>query len=225
MTIYDRQADGWAWGQLSDDNYVGWIADSALRAPSTAPTHRVRAQLGFAYRSASIKTPPLATLPFGARLVVTGEDNGFAVTADGWFVPLQHIHPIESCRNGFRRRRRAVRRHALFVGREKRSGHRLLGTGAGRAARLRRGLPARQRYAASVLWVTLCRLSKRTACNAAIWCSGKVTSPSRAMTKRSFMPTRFTWRLRSSAPATLLHGSPPWAAPSWQSGACARACC
>jgi cell wall-associated NlpC family hydrolase len=101
MTIYDRQADGWAWGQLSDDNYVGWIADSALRSPSTAPTHCVRAQLGFAYRSASIKTPPLATLPFGARLVATGEDNGFAVTADGWFVPLQHIHPIESFETDF----------------------------------------------------------------------------------------------------------------------------
>src|SRR5262249_56178446 len=33
VTIYDRGRDGWAWGQLADDGYVGYIAASALGPP------------------------------------------------------------------------------------------------------------------------------------------------------------------------------------------------
>lgn len=101
VTIYDRPGNGWAWGQWADDDYVGWIDESGLRAPSTAPTHRVSALLGFAYRSASIRTPPTATLPFGARLVVMREDHGFAVTTEGWFVPMQHVRPISQRHHDF----------------------------------------------------------------------------------------------------------------------------
>src|SRR6185312_15541548 len=30
VTIYDRNGEGWAWGQLQDDGYVGWLPESAL---------------------------------------------------------------------------------------------------------------------------------------------------------------------------------------------------
>src|SRR6201991_4488711 len=39
VTIYDRNAEGWAWGQLNGDGYVGWLPDAALTKPSAAPTH------------------------------------------------------------------------------------------------------------------------------------------------------------------------------------------
>src|ERR1700759_4185278 len=43
VMIYDRNGEGWAWGQLDSDGYVGWLPDAALAKPGAAPTHRVSA--------------------------------------------------------------------------------------------------------------------------------------------------------------------------------------
>src|SRR5437868_7089722 len=43
ITVYDRDGEGWAWGQLSGDGYVGWVPDRALAPPGAAPTHKVTA--------------------------------------------------------------------------------------------------------------------------------------------------------------------------------------
>src|ERR1044072_6777213 len=36
VTIYDRNGEGWAWGQLVGDGYVGWLPDAALIRPVAA---------------------------------------------------------------------------------------------------------------------------------------------------------------------------------------------
>src|SRR5215813_3148347 len=41
VTVYDRNDEGWAWGQLISDGYVGWLPDAALAKPAGAPTHQV----------------------------------------------------------------------------------------------------------------------------------------------------------------------------------------
>ena len=41
VTIYDRNDEGFAWGQLNGDGYVGWLPDRALTKPAPAPTHKV----------------------------------------------------------------------------------------------------------------------------------------------------------------------------------------
>ena len=33
VTVYDRNPEGWAWGQLDGDGYVGWLPDRALARP------------------------------------------------------------------------------------------------------------------------------------------------------------------------------------------------
>ena len=43
VTIYDRNGEGFAWGQLNGDGYVGWLPDRALTKPGAAPTHKVTA--------------------------------------------------------------------------------------------------------------------------------------------------------------------------------------
>ncbi|HTH33967.1 MAG TPA: SH3 domain-containing protein, partial [Xanthobacteraceae bacterium] len=43
VTIYDANGEGWAWGQLASDGYVGWLPENALAAPGPAPTHKVAA--------------------------------------------------------------------------------------------------------------------------------------------------------------------------------------
>src|ERR1700721_3014410 len=52
-TIYDRNGEGWAWGQLNRDGYVGWLSDSSLAKPGAAPTHKVTAVRTFAFHGPS----------------------------------------------------------------------------------------------------------------------------------------------------------------------------
>ncbi len=91
VTIYDRDGEGWAWGQLNSDGYVGWLPDRALAKPSTMPTHKVTAIRTFAFPGPSIKLPAVDTLVMGSLLTVTREDGVFAVTREGWYLPRQHI--------------------------------------------------------------------------------------------------------------------------------------
>jgi cell wall-associated NlpC family hydrolase len=94
VTVYDRNGEGFAWGQLASDGYVGWLADAALARPGPAPTHRVIASRTFAFPGPSIKLPPLETLVMGSALAVTREDTAFAITREGWHVPKTHVAAI-----------------------------------------------------------------------------------------------------------------------------------
>jgi cell wall-associated NlpC family hydrolase len=95
VTIYDRNAEGWAWGQLEADGYVGWLPDAALARPAAAPTHKVTALRTFAFPGPSIKLPPAEALVMGSRVSITREDGIFAVTREGWFVPKAHLAGLD----------------------------------------------------------------------------------------------------------------------------------
>ncbi|QOZ29041.1 C40 family peptidase [Bradyrhizobium sp. CCBAU 51753] len=101
VTIYDRNGEGWAWGQLGDDGYVGWIPDAALTRPGAAPTHKVTALRTLAFPGPSIKLPPVEALALGTKLTVIREDGAFAVTREGWHLPRQHVAPLEVMANDF----------------------------------------------------------------------------------------------------------------------------
>ena len=94
-TIYDRNGEGWAWGQLSSDGYVGWLPDRALARPVGKPTHKITAIRTFAFPGPSIKLPPVETLVLGTMLTVTRQDGAFAVTREGWYLPQQHVGGID----------------------------------------------------------------------------------------------------------------------------------
>jgi hypothetical protein len=96
VTIYDRNGEGWAWGQLISDGYVGWLSDGALRKPTASPTHKVTALLTFAFPGPSIKLPPVDTFAMGSLLTILREQDCFAVSREGWYLPRQHLGPIES---------------------------------------------------------------------------------------------------------------------------------
>jgi cell wall-associated NlpC family hydrolase len=101
VTIYDRNAEGWAWGQLAADGYVGWLPANALSPPEAPPTHKVAALRTFAFPGPSIKLPPVEALPFGARLAVAGVMDRLAVTASGAYMPAAHLVPIDSYESDF----------------------------------------------------------------------------------------------------------------------------
>jgi len=94
VTIYDTNAEGWAWGQLAADDFVGWLSANAL-APAGAPaTHKVVALRTLAFPGPSIKLPPIEALPLGARLAITHVEDRLAVTRSGGFVPAPHLAPL-----------------------------------------------------------------------------------------------------------------------------------
>jgi hypothetical protein len=94
VTIYDRNAEGWAWGQLKSDGYVGWLPDIALVQPRGTPTHRVMALRTFAFPGPSIKLPPVEGLPLGACVEVIKIEGGFAITSQRHYLPAQHVAPL-----------------------------------------------------------------------------------------------------------------------------------
>lgn len=95
VTVYDRNGEGWAWGQLGDDGYVGWLPDAALLKPATAPTHKVSALRTLAFPGPSIKLPPADTLVLGSKVTIVREDGTFAVTRKGTFLPKTHLAPLD----------------------------------------------------------------------------------------------------------------------------------
>jgi cell wall-associated NlpC family hydrolase len=106
ITVYDRPGQnspnqGWAWGQLESDGYVGWLPDAALAPVGPPPTHKVAALRTLVFPGPSIKLPPRAALTFGATLAIARSEDNFAVTHDGGYLPAQHLAPLTTNESDF----------------------------------------------------------------------------------------------------------------------------
>ncbi|TCK30700.1 NlpC/P60 family protein [Ancylobacter aquaticus] len=101
VTVYETDSEGWVWGQLDADSYVGWLPAEALAPAGPAPTHKVVALRTPVFPGPSIKLPPDALLSFGSRLCMTGARERFAVTADGGFVFAAHLAPLDAFEDDF----------------------------------------------------------------------------------------------------------------------------
>ncbi|MFL4984161.1 MAG: SH3 domain-containing protein, partial [Xanthobacteraceae bacterium] len=55
VTVYETTDEGWAWGQLAGDKYVGWIPANALAAPGPGSTHKVSAPRTFLFPGPDMK--------------------------------------------------------------------------------------------------------------------------------------------------------------------------
>jgi len=120
VTVYDEDSEGWCWGQLHRDRYVGWLPINALRTPGPPPTHRVAALRTLEFPGRSIKASPIASLSQGCLLSVAqqpsnasppsgksgnsdeaGGDAGLARLDSGSYVPARHLATIDSCEDDF----------------------------------------------------------------------------------------------------------------------------
>ncbi|MBV9635308.1 MAG: C40 family peptidase [Methylobacteriaceae bacterium] len=99
VTIYDEE-EGWAWGQLDADGYVGFLPAEGLDATVTAPTHRVATLRTFIYPGPDIKLPIMAALSLEARVCMTHSLGSFAGTAGG-FIWAAHLAPVGSVEPDF----------------------------------------------------------------------------------------------------------------------------
>jgi cell wall-associated NlpC family hydrolase len=101
VTLYEATDEGWAWGQLAGDGYVGWLPAAALAAPGPIPTHKVAVLRTLVFPGPSIKLPPTAALPLGARLAIVRHEGRLAVTAGGGYVPMSHLAPVDAAEPDF----------------------------------------------------------------------------------------------------------------------------
>ena len=101
VTVYETDEEGWAWGQLANDGYVGWLPAAALLTPDAAPTHKVSALRTLVFPGPSIKQPPQDALPLGAQVSVAREQDTFAVLASGGYVPRTHLAALDSKETDF----------------------------------------------------------------------------------------------------------------------------
>jgi cell wall-associated NlpC family hydrolase len=101
VTVYETNQEGWAWGQLHYDGYVGWLPAAALGKAGPAPTHRVAALRTLVFPGPDIKLPPLAALPLGARLTIIRSEEPFAMTTDGGYLPAGHLVSIDAAEPDF----------------------------------------------------------------------------------------------------------------------------
>jgi cell wall-associated NlpC family hydrolase len=71
--VFEESAEGWSWGQLETDSYVGYVPTGSLGSLAPEPTHRVTALRTFVYPGPDLKFPALGALSFGSRVALAGE--------------------------------------------------------------------------------------------------------------------------------------------------------
>jgi hypothetical protein len=101
VTIYETTDEGWCWGQLEADGYVGYLPAGTLALPRPSATHKVAALRTFAFPGPSIKLPPLHSLSLGCRLAIARMEREFAVDISGAHVPACHLVPVASVEPDF----------------------------------------------------------------------------------------------------------------------------
>jgi len=98
--VFEDREDGWSWGQLETDSYVGYVPSAALGALGAEPTHRVIALRTFLYPDADLKHPALAVLPLGGRLALAGESETrgtlYRHVEGGGAVVACHVAPLDA---------------------------------------------------------------------------------------------------------------------------------
>lgn len=94
VTIYDEH-EGWAWGQLQSDGYVGYLPDEALGPSNVEPGHRIGVLRTFVYPGPSLKLPPSGYLSLNACVSVTEIAGDYARIGIAGFVFAAHLVGIE----------------------------------------------------------------------------------------------------------------------------------
>lgn len=98
VRVFEETLEGWVWGQLETDGYVGWFPSDGLGAPQPA-THRVRALRTYRYPVPDLKFPPLGLISIGSKVTVkdwaTTRGLDYAILSDGSAVVARHLVALE----------------------------------------------------------------------------------------------------------------------------------
>lgn len=97
--VFEETAEGWSWGQLVTDGYVGYVPTEALGSLAPEPSHRVVALRTFIYPGPDPKLPVLGHLSIGSRIALAGETEArgtrYRLLSGGGAVVATHLAPID----------------------------------------------------------------------------------------------------------------------------------
>jgi cell wall-associated NlpC family hydrolase len=96
VTVYETNEEGWCWGQLETDGYVGFLSAAALAPANRTPSHRVGTLRTFIYPEPTIKAPSQAAFSMGCLVTVKKISGDFAELASGGFVWARHIIGLDT---------------------------------------------------------------------------------------------------------------------------------
>jgi hypothetical protein len=99
FTVFD-EAEGWAWGQLAADNYVGWMRADELGPPVEA-THRLKVLRSFIFSRPDMKSVPLLAVSMNAKLALGEVSHGFARVAGSGWIFARHAAQVGEFENDF----------------------------------------------------------------------------------------------------------------------------
>ncbi len=94
VTVYEEH-EGWAWVQLRDDGYVGYVPANALKPGTFAATHRICVPRTFLFPEPDIKSIPMTSLPFSASVAGTMGEGDFMAVKGGGFIYAKHVRPLD----------------------------------------------------------------------------------------------------------------------------------
>ena len=86
-----ENVNGWAWVQLDDDQYVGYVTSDSLSSSIHHTTHRVCVASTLIYPKPDLKTQPAVLISMNAKLAVIGEHGPYSELKSGGFVFTKHI--------------------------------------------------------------------------------------------------------------------------------------
>ena len=101
VIIYDENDEGWAWGQLETDGYVGFLPKAALCKTGAPATHKVIALRTLVFPGPSVRLPPIQSLAFGCRLAIARIEGALALTTSNDFVPACHLASLDKAETDF----------------------------------------------------------------------------------------------------------------------------
>jgi cell wall-associated NlpC family hydrolase len=95
VTVYDEH-EGWAWVQLQEDGYVGYLPSAVLGEPGPHPTHKAAAIRTFIYPGPNLKLPYQDYLTLNSKLAITETQGDYARLADGGWVYAPHLASLDA---------------------------------------------------------------------------------------------------------------------------------
>ncbi|MDF2813090.1 MAG: peptidase [Microvirga sp.] len=96
-----EEREGWAWVQLQDDGYVGYIPAGSLGDIGTPPTHRIKAVRTFIYPGPNLKLPNQGLLTLNSRVSVTEIEGEYARLGTGGYVMAAHLSDVSEHETDF----------------------------------------------------------------------------------------------------------------------------
>lgn len=87
--------EGWLWGQLQRDGYVGYVSASGLVEGDMAASHHLIVPRSFVYPGLSMKLPIVSALSLGSVVKVSKQHGDFAEIENLGCIWAAHLAPLD----------------------------------------------------------------------------------------------------------------------------------